>query len=188
MPIRPIALLLTTLALALPAAAQDRDYEVKGPPKGAQTGNNEDMQVQGKPGDSTSSGNMPGAGYDNRGGMMDSASLEAQALNGGGIHYHTHNNYYGGGADGYGTANYVIPPQNTGTFRGNYGMNRGYYGGGYGGYGGGVTYYGSAGGYNRSYNRNYTMNNNAQFRAADARSAVFNPYGAGGAGRMYWSD
>lgn len=184
MAIRSVALLVTTLALALPAAAQDRDYQVKGPPKAAEAGNDQDIQVQGKPGDTTSSGNLPGVGYDNRGGMMDSASLEAQALNGGGIHYHTHN-YYGGGADGYGTANYVIPPQNTGTFRGNYGMARGYYGGGYGR---GVNYYGSAGGYNQAYNRNYTMNTNAQFRAADARNASFNPYAAGGSGRMYWSD
>ena len=176
------SIILGLAAASAAPVAQDSDTQVKGPPRAAQTGNDQDMQVPGKPGDSTSSGNMPGVGYDNRGGMMDSASLEAQALNGGGIHYHTHNHYYGGGADGYGTANYVIPPQNTGTFRGNYGMARGSYGGGYGG---GVNYYGSAG---SAYNRNYTMNTNAQFRAADARNAVFNPYAMGGGGRTYWSD
>ena len=177
-------LLATLITLAGPAAIQDSDTQVKGPPKVGDGSTGEDMQVPGKPGDATTRGNMPGVGYDNQGGMMDAASLEAQALNGGGIHYHTHNHYYGS-ADGYGTPNYVIPPQNTGTFRGNYGMARGSYGGGYGG---GVNYYGGAGAYGRSYNRNYGMSTNAQFRAANATNAVFNPYGNGGAGRMYWSD
>jgi hypothetical protein len=180
-------LLATLITLTAPAAAQDSDVQVKGPPKVGDGSTGEDMQVPGKPGDTTTRGNLPGVGYDNRGGMMDSASLEAQALNGGGIHYHNH--YYGGGADGYGTANYVIPPQNTGTFRGNYGMARGGYGGGSGGgygggYRGGVNYYGGAG----AYGRTYQMNTNAQFRAADARNGVFNPYARGGSGRTYWSD
>jgi hypothetical protein len=178
---RIASLILGLAAIATPALAQDSDTQVKGPPRPTEAGNDEDLQVPGKPGDTTSSGNMPGVGYDNRGGMMDSASLEAQALNGGGIHYHTHNHYYGGGADGYGTASYVVPPQNTGTFRGNYGMARGYTGGGYRG---GVNYYGSAG----AYGRTYQMNTNAQYRAADARNGVFNPYAMGGSGRTYWSD
>ncbi len=177
MPIHPVSTFIALLVVSAPAFCQDSDTQVKGPPRPTQAGSGEDMQLPGKPGDTTSQGNIRGVGYDNRGGMMDASSLEGQALDGGG-----NPSRYGGGADGYGTASYVIPPQNTGTYRGNYGMARGYYGGGYRG---GTTYYGSAG---SGYNRGYTMNNNAQFRAADARNGVFNPYAMGGSGRTYWSD
>lgn len=176
MSIRSAVPIVLMLAFTGAAVAQDRDTQIKGPPRPTQAGSGEDMQVPGKPGDTTSQGNMPGVGYDNRGGMMDSASLEEQALNGGG-----RGSRYGGGADGYGSAGYVIPPQNTGTYRGNYGVARGYYGGGYRA---GVNYYGAAG----AYGRTYQTNTNMQYRAADASNGVFNPYAAGGSGRTYWTD
>jgi len=182
----PVSLVAASLAafLAGPAVAQtESDSSYKGPPKlgGVEGG---DFQVPGKPQDATTRGTPRGAGYDTQGGMMDAASLEAQAVNGGGLHYHTH--VYGA-ADGYAAPSYVVPPQNVGTFRGNYGMSRGAYGGGYRG---GVQSYGAYGGYRSggAYNRNYGGSTNAAFRARDMSNAAFNPYGMGGTGRMYWSD